>query len=90
MIIHLHVLRIIDSLDLENGDPDSAVFIRHYANMLRRDIVGDEELKELCQKMYVKHKTALDLIIANKPNPVDVYETLKCWAEDKSRRFRSA
>jgi len=80
------ILRIIDSLDLENGDPDAAVFIRHYANMLRRDIVGDEELRELCQKIYVKHKTALDLIFANKPNPADVYETLKCWAEDKTTK----
>ena len=80
------ILRIIDSLDLENADPDAAVFIRHYVNMLRRDIVGDEELKELCQKIYVKHKTALDLIIANKPNPADVYEALKCWAEDKSSK----
>ena len=80
------ILRIIDSLNLESGDPEAAVFIRHYANMLRRDIVGDKELKELCQKIYVKHKAALDLIIANKPNPADVYETLKLWAEEKSAK----
>ena len=46
---------------MESCDPDAAVLIRHYANMLRRDIVGDEELKKLCQQIYVKHKTALDL-----------------------------
>ncbi len=80
------ILRIIDNLDLESGNPEAVVFIRHYANMLRRDIVGDEELKELCQQLYVKHKTALDLIIANKPNPADVYETLKRWAEEKSAK----
>ena len=55
------VLEIIENLPMESCDPDAAVLIRHYANMLRRDIVGDEELKKLCQQIYVKHKTALDL-----------------------------
>lgn len=83
---YAEILDIIDSIDSKTGNPDAAVLIRHYADALRRDIVGDDELKKLCQKIYVKHKTALDLIYANKPSNADVYQTLKLWAEDKNTK----
>jgi len=34
----------------------------HYAAMLRRYIVGESEIEQLCQQIYRKHKQALDLI----------------------------
>lgn len=85
-ISYADVLRIIDGLEMEACNPDAAVLIRHYAELLRRDIVGDDELKKICQMIYAKHKTALDLIYANKPKSSDVYDSLKSWAEEKAAK----
>ncbi len=80
------ILEIINGANLEELASDVSIVIRHYMDMLRRDIVGDEELKKICQKIYVKHKGALDLIIANKPHSAEVKETLSQWAEDKAEK----
>ncbi len=37
--------------------------IDHYINLIRRNIVPDQELIEQCRKLYARHKDALDLII---------------------------
>ena len=42
--------------------PDVELIIRNYLDTLRRDIVQDERLIEICNKIYQKHKKALDLI----------------------------
>lgn len=42
---------------------DVKTFIGDYVEILRRDIVQDNELKEICNKIYFRHKTALDLIL---------------------------
>jgi len=34
----------------------------HYARMLRRHVVSDSEIAELCQRIYGRHKRAIDLI----------------------------
>ena len=34
----------------------------HYAQLLRRHVVSDSTVKELCQEIYRKHKKAIDLI----------------------------
>ena len=39
-----------------------ATILDHYARMLRRNIVTDEELVEIAKEIYRKHKTALDFI----------------------------
>ena len=40
-------------------------FIDDYLEILRRDIMEDRELKEICNKIYEKHGKALDLIFNN-------------------------
>jgi hypothetical protein len=53
-------------------------FISHYKDMLRRYIMQDSKVQDLCIKIYKKHKKALDLIFENKPDKLmEIYECLK-------------
>ncbi len=45
-----------------------ATFVRHYTEMLRRYIVGESEIVELCRRIYQKHQRALDLIFEYRPD----------------------
>jgi hypothetical protein len=47
---------------------DVASLIKHYTMMLRRHIVGESEIAELCQKIYRRHQRALDLIFEHRPD----------------------
>jgi GNAT superfamily N-acetyltransferase len=42
--------------------PDIRIAILHYTQMLRRHIVSESEIADLCQQIYRKHQRALDLI----------------------------
>lgn len=42
--------------------PDVLMMIRNYIEVVRRDIVEDQDLIDICNKIYNKHKKALDLI----------------------------
>lgn len=48
--------------------PDAALMINNYIDVIRRDIVDDQRLIEVCNKIYNKHKKALDLIYRNRPD----------------------
>ena len=48
--------------------PDVLTIIHHYTQMLRRHIVSDSEIAELCQRIYLKHRRALDLIYEQRPD----------------------
>lgn len=50
--------------------PNVKIFIEQYLYMLRRYIVGDNELEKICKDIYYKHQKALDLIFQYKP---DIY-----------------
>jgi hypothetical protein len=45
-----------------------AVLLEHYNQVLRRRVVGESEIVELCRQIYRKHKTALDLIYEHRPD----------------------
>ncbi len=49
------------------GD-DVRTILAHYAQMLRRHIVSDSEIKRLCEQIYRKHQSALDLIFEHRPD----------------------
>jgi hypothetical protein len=40
----------------------------HYTQMLRRHIVSESEIAELCRRIYRKHQRALDLIYEHRPD----------------------
>lgn len=43
-------------------------FVQHYVEMLRRRIVEDSEIQELCRRIYSKHRRALDVLFENRPD----------------------
>ena len=43
-------------------------FISHYLEMLRRYIVEDSEIHQICKQIYQEHKRALDLIFEYRPD----------------------
>lgn len=45
---------------------DVILLMKNYIEVIRRDIVEDQQLIEICNKIYSKHKKALDLIYANR------------------------
>jgi hypothetical protein len=47
---------------------DILTVIRHYIQALRRHIVNESEMIELCQRIYRKHRKALDLIYEYRPD----------------------
>jgi hypothetical protein len=49
-------------------DPAAYALITHYVKMLRRHVVADSEIAELCRNIYVKHRQALDLIFEHRPD----------------------
>ena len=48
--------------------PDVRTLLEHYAQMLRRHIVSDLEIAQLCQRIYRKHQRALDMIYEYRPD----------------------
>lgn len=49
------------------GD-DVRTMMTHYTQMLRRHIVNDSEIAQLCRRIYRKHQKALDLIFEHRPD----------------------
>jgi hypothetical protein len=59
------------------------LFIEQYLEILRRYIVGDNELEKICRDIYFKHKKALDLIFEYKPDIYsDISEHLQCMIRE--------
>ena len=48
--------------------PDIRVVLTHYSQLLRRHIVANSDIAELCRQIYHKHKAALDLIYEHRPD----------------------
>jgi hypothetical protein len=42
--------------------------VRHYSQLLQRHVVSESEIAELCQRIYRKHRKALDLIYEHRPD----------------------
>jgi hypothetical protein len=47
---------------------DVRTLMVHYAQMLRRHIVSESEIADLCRRIYRKHQRALDLIYEHRPD----------------------
>lgn len=60
--IYKSIERALNEIHVEE---DVNAFINNYLEILRRDIMDDQELKNVCNKIYEKHKKALDLIFNN-------------------------
>jgi len=53
-------------------------FLSQYVEMVRRSIVEDSEIQRICQRIYEKHRRALDVIFEYRPDKAsEVTEMLK-------------
>ncbi len=48
--------------------PEVRSFLGHYVAMIRRHIVEDSEIQELCRVIYKKHRKALDILFEERPD----------------------
>lgn len=61
------ILEILETVSLRvQLQPDVKFMINNYIDVIRRDIVEDQQLIEICNRIYNKHKKALDLIFENR------------------------
>lgn len=49
--------------------PDVALALEHYERLLRRHVVSDSKLNELCQQIISKHRRAIELLIEHMDDP---------------------
>jgi hypothetical protein len=61
--------------DLPPADP-TALIIRHYVDMLRKNIVEDAHLRSLAAKLYERHAEALDFIFESRPRPAGLVDII--------------
>ena len=47
---------------------DLRVFLRHYADILRRHVLDNSEIRQLARKIYIQHRDAVELIYRHKPD----------------------
>lgn len=68
---YAQVAQVVEGLLSDVGvriDPAVQVALDHYVGLLRRHIMSDSEIAELCRLIYQKHRVALDLIFEHRPD----------------------
>ena len=81
------IVNIIEqALKKSSAKEEIEKFITSYCEILRREIMNNNYIVELCQKIYREHKVALDLIYENRPDRLqNVSEFFKKWCEKKNK-----
>ncbi|WP_165045961.1 PD-(D/E)XK nuclease family protein [Adlercreutzia sp. ZJ138] len=79
------VLDIIEVAKTKNRLlPDVELLIDNYIETIRRDVVGDERLEQICEEIYSKHRRALDLIYEHRPDKASsLTAIIRAWAEQR-------
>lgn len=63
---------------------DIKILVENYIEIIKRDILKDEELAKICRDIYFKHQKALDLIYENRPDKASrIFEVITKWAAEK-------
>lgn len=80
------VLNIINEALGSSSPPDDArLLIGNYVDAVRRDVVNDEEISQICQAIYKKHKQALDLIFEHRPDrAANASAMFRSWVESRA------
>lgn len=69
--------------------PAVELLIDNYIETIRRDVVGDDRLEQICAEIYSKHRRALDLIYERRPNRASSLATIiRAWAERRDSEGR--
>lgn len=48
--------------------PDIEISMRHYVDLIRRHLMRESDIAELCRKIYKQHRQAIDLIYEHRPD----------------------
>jgi hypothetical protein len=65
--------------------PDIQVVLKHYIEMLKRHIMNESQVAELCRKIYRKHQRAIDMIYEYRPDEqLAIREILEKLIKDES------
>lgn len=70
-LTYSEVARLVSDVLERRSDqlaPEVRSFLSHYVEMLRRHIVEDSEIQELCRRIYQTHRRALDIIFESRPD----------------------
>ena len=70
-VSYSQVCQIIEKITLDNCatlGSEIVMVLEHYVQMVRRHIVSDSDVAELCRSIYQKHRQALDLIFEHRPD----------------------
>ena len=60
------------------------LFVQQYLEMVRRHIVKESEVQELCRRIYQNHRRALDLIFENRPDrAAEVSQVIRDYIESQ-------
>lgn len=71
------IIEILERLIKTSGlSPKINFLVSDYINSLRRDVVVDERLQKICNRIYSQHQEALDLIFEYKPDNLSVMREL--------------
>ncbi|MFH1926488.1 MAG: PD-(D/E)XK nuclease family protein [Chloroflexota bacterium] len=71
------VERVIERRKSQLSD-EVRTFLNQYVELVRRHIVEDSEIQELCRRLYENHKAAFDLIYEHRPDrALEVSELLQ-------------
>jgi len=80
----IDVLKLL--LDTKDDKMSSEIYtaIRHYKEMIERDIMNEDEIKKICKRIYSNHKKAIDLINKHNSDIVkDIAEILQEIVEEQ-------
>lgn len=77
LLSYYEIIEILERLIKIYGlDSKINFLVDDYLNSLRRDVIVDERLQRICNRIYSQHQEALDLIFENKPDNLSVMSEL--------------
>lgn len=87
---YVEILDILQNyIELKDLEPRAKLIVENYMETLRRFVVKDKELEEICMTIYKKHRQALDLIFENKPDSGNmIADIIKEYLHTRSRESR--
>lgn len=81
---YAEVANLVERLLTEGARSYSAdvlLILRHYVEMVRRNIVEDEDLRNLAIKIYERHADALNFIFENRPETSNLLSVIRELAD---------
>ncbi|MBR3258016.1 MAG: PD-(D/E)XK nuclease family protein, partial [Eggerthellaceae bacterium] len=82
-----HVLDILEgALRKVKLQQEAQLLIDNYIQIIRRDILEDRRLEELCADIYARHRKALDLLFDHRPDRIsELSELARKWGREKTQ-----